>query len=116
MQEKQIKRNRRHHRVRAMVQGTVKVPRLCVFRSANHIYAQIIDDKTHKTVISVGSVDKEIKAVKDRKESAKQVGIKLAKLAKDRGVSRVTFDRGRYKYHGRVKALAESAREGGLLF
>lgn len=115
MQDKQTKRARRHNRVRSKVQGTAKVPRLCVFRSAKHIYAQLIDDEKHKTILQ--AKDFEIKAkVKGKVELAKEVGKLIAVKAKEKKITRVKFDRGGYKYHGRVKALADAAREAGLTF
>jgi len=106
MLEKQEKRIRRHKKVRAKIKGTNKVPRLCVFRSNKYIYAQLIDDETGKTLASVSS---ELK-------KADKAGKDISKKAGDLKVEKVVFDRGGYKYHGRVKALAESAREGGLKF
>ncbi len=115
MLEKQQKRHRRHKRVRAKIFGTVKVPRLCVFRSANHIYAQLIDDEKGKTLLSAS--DLEIKKRKEKKAAlAVEVGRLIAKKAIEKKINKVIFDRGGYKYHGRVKALAGGAREGGLLF
>ena len=91
-------------------------PRLTVFRSAGHVYAQIIDDQKKETLVGVGSYDKELRKITGNKEVAKQVGLKLALLAKEKNIQNVVFDRGRYKFHGRIAALAEGAREGGLLF
>ena len=93
-----------------------EILRLSVFRSLNHIYAQIIDDQKGQTLVGVGSYDKELRNVKGAKEVAKQVGLKLARLAKEKQVEKVVFDRGCYKYHGRLAALADGAREGGLSF
>ncbi len=108
------KRKRRHARVRAKVSGSAEKPRLCVFRSSNHIYGQLIDDSTGSTIIAVN--DMELKK-KDAKTSlSKEVGMLLAKKAIEKNISQVVFDRGGYKYHGRVKALAEGAREAGLKF
>jgi len=112
-------RLRRHRRVRALVNGTGERPRLNVFRSLQHIYAQIIDDSVGDTVVSASTVDKEIRGLADGKkksEAAKIVGRVLAERALAHGVRQVVFDRGGYKYHGRVKALAEAAREAGLKF
>ncbi|MBZ9577762.1 50S ribosomal protein L18 [Patescibacteria group bacterium] len=115
MLEKQQKRKRRHKRVRAKIFGTSKVPRLCVFRSAGHIYVQLIDDEKGKTLASAS--DLEIKKKKDKKAAlATKVGNLIAKKAIEKKINKVVFDRGGYKYHGRVKALAEGAREGGLKF
>lgn len=111
MLEKKEKRYRRHKRVRAKISGKKEKPRLCVFRSAKHIYAQIIDDEKGKTMVSAS--DLELKKVEDK---AKEVGKLIAKKAKDLKIEKVIFDRGGYNYHGKVKALAEGAREGGLKF
>jgi large subunit ribosomal protein L18 len=105
--------------VRTRVTGTPERPRLCVYRSLGHIYAQIIDDRSGRTLVSASSVDKESK--KNLKgggniASAKAVGKFIADRAKAAGVAKVVFDRGGYKYHGRVKALADAAREAGLQF
>jgi large subunit ribosomal protein L18 len=109
----------RHQRVRANVAGTGTRPRLNVFRSLAHIYAQVIDDSSGQTLVSASTVDAELKkqvAGKKKTEQAKLVGATLAARAKAKGVTAVVFDRGGYKYHGRVKALADGAREGGLEF
>jgi large subunit ribosomal protein L18 len=107
-------RVRRHARVRRRVVGTAERPRLAVFRSNRHIYAQIIDDAAGRTVAAAGSVA--LPGEGDKKEAAKRVGSELAKRAKAAGVNSVVFDRGGYQYHGRVKVLADAAREGGLDF
>lgn len=112
-------RKKRHARVRGKVFGTPERPRLNVYRSLNNIYAQVIDDVNKKTLASASSLDKELKAeIKHggNKESAKKVGELVAKRAKEANVETVVFDRGGYIYHGRVKELAEAAREGGLKF
>ncbi len=112
-------RKLRHARVRAKVSGTVEKPRLCVFRSLNNIYAQIIDDTAGHTLASAGSLDPEIKGQltdKNKTESAELIGSLIAKRALNNGISRVVFDRGGYKYHGRIKALADGARKAGLEF
>jgi large subunit ribosomal protein L18 len=112
-------RYRRHHRVRLKVNGTNSRPRLCVFRSLNHIYAQVIDDSQGHTLVSASTLDAEIRndtAGKSKTGRAELVGLLLAKRAASKGISQVAFDRGGYKYHGRVKALAEAARQGGLKF
>jgi large subunit ribosomal protein L18 len=112
-------RKARHFRVRKKVSGTPDKPRLNVFRSLKQIYAQIIDDYSGKTLISASSIDKEIKGkVKGgcNIEAAKTVGLLVAKRASDGGIKNVVFDRGGYLYHGRIKALADAAREGGLKF
>jgi large subunit ribosomal protein L18 len=116
---KDEQRRRVHSRVRQRVTGTPERPRLCVYRSLGHIYAQIIDDRSGRTLVSASSVDKESK--KNLKgggniASAKAVGKFIGDRAKEAGVSKVVFDRGGYKYHGRVKALADAAREAGLQF
>jgi large subunit ribosomal protein L18 len=112
-------RRRVHERVRTRVVGTVERPRLCVYRSLDHIYAQVIDDHTGKTLVSASSVDGDTK--KNLKgggnvAAAKVIGKTIAERAKAAGVKKVVFDRGGYKYHGRVKALADAAREAGLQF
>jgi len=108
-----------HDRVRTRVEGTSERPRLCVYRSIDHIYAQVIDDRAGRTLASASSADKETK--KSLKgggniAAAKVVGKIIAGRAKAAGVAKVVFDRGGYKYHGRVKALADAAREAGLQF
>lgn len=108
MLKKQEKRIRRHKRIRARVYGTAQAPRLCVFVSNQYIYAQMIDDEKSKIIASSKG--------KCNIKQAQKVGQELAKKAKDLQVEKVVFDRGGYKYHGRVKALAEGAREGGLKF
>ena len=107
-------RQRRHRRVRKKVSGTAERPRLAVYRSNKHIYAQVIDDVAGRTV-AASSTMAGIKG-EDPTAEAKAVGLDLATKAKSAGVSRVTFDRGGFRYHGRVKALADGAREGGLEF
>ena len=116
MLKKQEKRYRRHKRVRAKVFGTASVPRLCVFRSAKHIYAQLIDDEKSKTLVSVRDRELRKKKGQTKMEQAKEVGKLIAKKALAKKIEKVVFDRGGYTYHGRVKALAEGAREGGLKF
>jgi large subunit ribosomal protein L18 len=116
---KDAHRRRVHARVRTRITGTPERPRLCVYRSLEHIYTQIIDDRTGRTIVSASSMDKETK--KNLKgggniASAKAVGKTIAGRAKAAGVVKVVFDRGGYKYHGRVKALADAAREAGLQF
>lgn len=106
----------RHKRVRSKVSGTPERPRLNVFRSATNVYAQIIDDTKGITLVSASSLDKEFEGKGGNCEAAKKVGLLLAQRAKDKGISAAVFDRGGYLYHGRVKALAEGAREGGLEF
>ena len=110
-------RERRHLRVREKVSGTAARPRLCVFRSNKHIEAQIIDDVKGVTLVSASSNDKELNLKNGSNiEAATKVGELLAKRAKKENITKVTFDRGGYLYHGRVKALAEAAREHGLEF
>jgi len=112
-------RVRRHIRVRINVQGAQQRPRLSVFRSLSEIYAQIIDDKAGQTIVSASTIDQELRGKMDglkKSEQAKLVGKMLAKRAKAKGVQSVVFDRGGFKYSGRVKALADGAREGGLEF
>ena len=106
----------RHRRVRAKIYGTAKMPRLCVFRSAKHIYGQLIDDEKSQTLVSASDLELRIKKGKTKVEKAKEVGKLIAKKAQKLKIEKVVFDRGGYKYHGRVKALAEGAREGGLKF
>ena len=112
-----LARCRRHARVRFKVKGTTSKPRLCVFRSLNHIYVQIIDDSQGHTLVSASTLDSEIKGEavgKVKTAQAELVGSLVAKRALSKGVNQVVFDRGGYKYHGRVKALAEAARQTGL--
>ncbi|NLL06608.1 MAG: 50S ribosomal protein L18 [Clostridiaceae bacterium] len=114
-----VARVRKHARVRKKVVGTTERPRLNVFRSLNHIYAQVIDDSTGKTLASASTLDKEIKgkvAFGGNKDAAKEVGKLVATKAVNSGIKKVVFDRGGYIYHGRVKELAEAAREAGLEF
>ena len=106
----------RHTRVRGKVSGTAERPRLCVYRSLNHIYAQVIDDVKGVTIAAAGSNEKDFGMTGGNKEAAKKVGELIAKRAADKGVSLGVFDRGGYIYHGRVKELAEGAREGGRKF
>ncbi|MFD3155632.1 50S ribosomal protein L18 [Haloimpatiens sp. FM7330] len=115
--DKQAIRKRSHLRIRKKVFGTPERPRLSVFRSEKHIYAQIIDDINARTLVSASSVDKEFEEkIGGNKEAAKVVGSMLAKKALEKGIDNVVFDRGGYIYHGRVKELAEGAREAGLQF
>ena len=107
---------RRHTRVRGKITGTVQRPRLNVYRSLNHIYAQIIDDVKGVTLVAASSVEKDFGMAGGNKEAAKKVGELIAKRAAEKGITEVVFDRGGYVYHGRVKELAEGAREGGLKF
>jgi large subunit ribosomal protein L18 len=110
-------RIRRHERVRKTVAGTAERPRLAVYRSLTHIYAQVINDELGTTVAAASSVEKALKDAKGNKTArAKDVGAAVAKKAMDAGVTKVVFDRGGNRYHGRVKALADAAREAGLQF
>ena len=114
---KRLGRERRHRRVRRKVSGVADKPRLSVFRSNRHIYAQIIDDVSEKTLVSASSKEKAFEmAGKNKTDAATEVGRILAGRAKEIGVEKVVFERGGNLYHGRVKALAEGAREGGLVF
>ena len=106
----------RHERVTNRIFGTTDCPRLCVFRSNTNIYAQIIDDEKGATLVSASSLDKELKLKNNNVEAAAKVGEALAKKAKKAGIKNVVFDRGGYMYHGRIKALADAARENGLEF
>ena len=117
--DKNAKRLQRHKRVRRKVFGTPQRPRLCVFRSSNNIYAQIIDDTNRVTLVAASSLDEAVKGAVNHtgnKEAAKMVGEMVAKKAVEKGITEVVFDRGGYIYHGRIKELAEVAREAGLKF
>ncbi len=109
-------RVKRRRRVRGKISGTAQRPRLAVFRSANHIYAQLIDDVAGKTLVAASSLDKEFDGYGGNQEGAKKVGLAVAQKAKAKGIEEVVFDRGGFVYHGRVQQLAEGAREGGLKF
>jgi len=109
-------RMKRHKRVRSKISGTGETPRLNVFRSEANIYAQIIDDVSGVTLVSASSLDKSIEGYGGNVAAATEVGKLLAQRAKDKGIECVVFDRGGYLYHGRVQALAEGARAGGLKF
>jgi large subunit ribosomal protein L18 len=109
-------RYKRHQRVRGKLSGTPERPRLNVFRSENHIYAQIIDDVAGKTLCSASSVEKGFEGSGGNCEGARKIGKLIAERALEKGIDTVVFDRGGYIYHGRVKELAEGAREGGLKF
>ena len=109
-------RAKRHQRVRNKINGTADCPRLNVFRSSKHIYAQIIDDTKGVTLCSASSMAKGFEGSGANKEGARKVGEMIAAAAKDKGIETVVFDRGGYLYHGRVQELAEGAREGGLKF
>ena len=109
-------RIKRHKRVRGKISGTAERPRLCVFRSECNIYAQIIDDVAGNTLVSASTVEKDFDGKGGNIEAAKKVGALIAERAVKKGIEEVVFDRGGYIYHGRVQALAEAAREGGLKF
>ena len=115
---KQIDKNearlRRHRRVRGKISGTAARPRLDVFRSAKHIYAQLIDDEAGVTLAAASTLDKDFNGYGGNVDAATQVGKNIAAKALEKGITEVVFDRGGYVYHGRVKALADGAREGGL--
>ncbi len=112
--DRKVNRSKRHKRVRVHVNGTSERPRLSVFRSLNHVYAQVIDDSASRTLASASTV--KLKAKKNGMAEAAQVGKAIAEQAKAAGVSTVVFDRGGFLYHGRIKALADAAREAGLEF
>lgn len=115
---KEVIRQKRIKRIRKKISGTVNCPRLRVFKSARHIYAQIIDDVAGRTLVAMSTLDSSFKGeeIKGKKAQAHKVGILLAEKAKQQGVEKVVFDRGGYLYHGRVKSLSEGARDGGLVF
>jgi len=119
-EKKKHRREKIRKRVRSKIFGTPERPRLSVYRSLKHIYAQIIDDTRGHTLVAISSLSKEvrdeIKNAKTKTEVSRIVGLALAKKALEKGITRVVFDRNGYKYHGRIKALAEAAREGGLIF
>ena len=112
--DKNVARLRRHRRVRGKISGTAARPRLDVFRSAKHIYAQVIDGEQGVTLASASSMDKDFNAYGGNVEAAKKVGENIAKKCLEKGITEVVYDRGGFVYHGRVQALAEGAREAGL--
>lgn len=112
--DRKMARARRHRRVRGKISGTAECPRLDVFRSSKHIYAQIIDDVTGTTLVAASTMDKGFDGQGGNAEAANKVGKAIAEKALAKGIKQVVFDRGGYVYHGRVKALADGAREGGL--
>jgi len=114
--ERVIARGRVRERIRSKITGTADRPRLAVFKSLKHIYAQVIDDASGKTIASASSLDKDSSTKGANAAAAKAVGALIAKKAKDKGVTQVVFDRGGYLYHGNIKALADAARENGLKF
>lgn len=112
-------REKKHKRLRNHISGTPARPRLAVFRSNNHMYAQIIDDEAHNTIVSASTLDQDVKGAVEKTnnvDAAAQVGTVIAKRAMEKGITTVVFDRGGYIYHGKVKALADAAREAGLTF
>lgn len=119
-ESRKVLRDRRHKRVRKTLRGTQEVPRLSVFKSLNHIYLQLIDDRTGKTLVSASTLDKELQKIikkgTKKTEAAKQLGEILAKRAIENGIDRIVFDRGGYKYHGAIAAVADGARAHGLKF
>lgn len=114
--DRKEERQRRHERVRTKISGTAERPRLCVYRSNNNLYVQVIDDEKATTLASASTLDKEVKTKHSNKEAAKELGTLIAKRAMEKNIKTVVFDRGGYIYHGVVKELAEAAREGGLEF
>ena len=114
--DRKFERNRRHARVRRKISGTAECPRLCVYRSNQNLFVQVIDDVAGKTLVQASTLDKEVKTKHANKEAAKEVGTLIAKRALDKKIDTVVYDRGGYIYHGVVKELAEAAREAGLKF
>ncbi len=114
--EKNEIRVRIHERIRHKVRGTAERPRLAVFRSLHHVYAQVIDDLGGRTLVSASTVEKGLRSKGGNVAAAKAIGKAVAERAKEKGIGKVVFDRGGYLYHGRVKALADAAREAGLEF
>lgn len=114
--DRKEQRVRRHARVRTKISGTAERPRLCVYKSNNNLYVQVIDDVKATTLVSASTLDEEIKTKHSNKEAAKELGALIAKRALEKDIKTVVFDRGGYIYHGVVKELAEAAREGGLEF
>ena len=113
---RKAERERRHLRVRRKVSGTAECPRLCVFRSNNNIFVQVIDDVKGNTLAQASTLDKEVKTKHSNKEAAKEVGALIAKRALEKNIKTVVYDRGGYVYHGVVKEVAEAARDAGLEF
>lgn len=119
MLEKQKKRIIRHKKIRAKIFGTKQIPRLCVFRSNKHLYAQIIDDRENKTLVSVSDFDLKLdksKNLKEKRSSAYEIGKLIAEKALKKKIKKIVFDRAGYKYHGNIKALSDGARDNGLKF
>ena len=113
---RKLETKRRHIRVRRKVSGTAQCPRLCVYRSNNNLFAQVIDDTVGKTIVSASTLDKEVKTKHSNKEAAKEVGTLIAKRALEKNIKTIVYDRSGYVYHGVVKELAEAARAAGLEF
>lgn len=113
---RKLERERRHLRVRKKISGTAERPRLCVYRSNNNLFVQIIDDVQGITLACASTLDKEVKVKHSNKEAAKEIGALIAKKAIEKNIKTVVFDRSGYVYHGVIKELAESAREAGLVF
>ena len=113
---RKFERARRHLRVRRKISGTAECPRLCVYRSNNNLFVQVIDDVAANTLVSASTMDKEVKTKHSNKAAAKEVGTLIAKRALEKNIKTVVFDRGGYIYHGVVKELAEAARKAGLEF
>lgn len=109
-------RKRRHQSIRKKIMGTKEKPRLCIFRSNRQIYAQIIDDTQQKVLLGISSLGDKNLGKKKKTEAALEIGKRIGKLALEKGIKEIAFDRAGYKYHGRVKAIAEGAREAGLKF
>ena len=114
--DRKMETRRRHLRVRKKISGTAECPRLCVYRSNNNLFVQVIDDVAAKTLVSASTLDKEVKTKHSNKEAAKEVGTLIAKRALEKNIKTIVFDRSGYVYHGVVKELAEAAREAGLEF
>ena len=116
MHPRAASRLRRKIRIRKKISGTAERPRLTIFRSSRHIYAQLVDDVTGATLASSSTKQAKVEGSGGNKDAAKEIGLSIAKAASEKGITNVVFDRNGYQYHGRVKALAEAAREGGLSF
>ena len=114
--DRNAERIRRHKRVRRKISGTAECPRLCVYRSNNNIFVQVIDDVKGNTLVQASTLDKEVKTKHSNKEAAKEVGTLIAKRALEKNIKTVVYDRGGYVYHGVIKEVAEAAREAGLEF
>ncbi len=118
MQDKEFRRRLRHQRIRKKIVGTSERPRMSVFRSKKHMYVQLIDDLEGKTLVSVSTLEKDLKGIKGLAtcEGAKRIGELIAERAMAKGIKKVVFDRGGYLFHGRIKSMADAAREKGLKF